>query len=87
MNSIGHLIAKTFKSGQKIKLIYSNGKFRCEEVPVQTEQHKKGDLVLVRFVKAVKGFGVTVQLDEKTFGVIELCELTDDITSNVAIEA
>ena len=42
--------------------------------------------MVVRFVKAVKGFGVTVQLNEKTFGMIELCELTDDITSNVAIE-
>ena len=43
--------------------------------------------MLVRFVKAVRGFGVTVQLDEKTFGVVELCELTDDITPNVAMEA
>ena len=41
----------------------------------------------MRFVKAVKGFGVTVQLDEKTFGVVELCELTDDITPNVAIDS
>ena len=41
----------------------------------------------MRFVKAVRGYGVTVQLDTKTFGVIELCELTDDITQNVALEA
>ena len=44
-------------------------------------------MVVVRFVKAVKGFGITVQLNEKSFGVIELCEITDDITSNVAIES
>ena len=41
----------------------------------------------MRFVKANKGYGVTVQLDQKTFGSIELCELTDDITGNVALEA
>ena len=26
-------------------------------------------------------------MDQKNFGTIELCELTDDITSNVALEA
>ena len=44
-------------------------------------------MVVVRFVKVVQGFGVTVQLDSKTFGVIELSELTDDITQNVSLEA
>ena len=41
----------------------------------------------MRYVKEVKGYGVTVQLDSKTFGVIELSELTDDITQNVSLEA
>ena len=40
-------------------------------------------MVIVRFVKAINGFGVTVQLDDKTFGTIEVCEITDDITTNV----
>lgn len=34
-------------------------------------------------MKALQGFGVTVQLDEKTFGMIELCELTDEVVANV----
>ena len=42
---------------------------------------------MVRFVKLIKGYGITVQLDQKTFGVIELCELTDDITQNVVLKA
>lgn len=41
-------------------------------------------MVVVRFVKATGSFGVTVQLNEKTYGAIELCELTDDVVGNVA---
>lgn len=63
-----------------------NGKFRCKDAAESKSKYQKGDLVVARFVKSVQGFGVTVQLDDKTFGMIELCELTDDITSNVALE-
>lgn len=38
----------------------------------------------MRYIKSVQGFGVTVQLDEKTFGMIELCELNDEVAANVA---
>lgn len=44
---------------------------------------QKGDKVLVRFVKAVNGKGITVQLDDKTFGFIEICEITDDVVGTV----
>jgi len=30
-------------------------------------------------VKAVNGKGITVQINENTFGFIEICEITDDI--------
>ena len=43
----------------------------------------KGDLFVVRLVKGVHGKGVTIQLDAKTFGFIELCEITDDLVGNV----
>ena len=39
--------------------------------------------MLVRFVKAVNGKGITVQLDDKTFGFIEICEITDDVVGTV----
>ena len=84
-SSIGGYITKSFKVGQRIKLTYSNGKFSTGGSG--TAQKAKGDLVFVRFVKAIKGYGITVQLDQRTFGAIELCELTDDVTSNVAVQA
>ena len=83
--SIGSYITENFKEGQKVKLVYNNGKFVCPGISKQ--EFAKGDLAVVRFVKAIKGFGVTVQLNQKTFGSIELCELSDDITANVAAEA
>ena len=71
-------------------LIYSNGKFLSKNVAEQTSivnskrrQYARGDVVMVRFVKAVSGFGVTVQMDEKSFGTIQVCELNDEISSNV----
>ena len=67
-----------------------NGKFvykATDSASFAKKSYEKGDLAVVRFVKVVKGYGVTVQLDSKTFGVIELSELTDDITQNVSLEA
>lgn len=46
-----------------------------------------GSLVVCRFVKSVPGIGVTVQLNDKTFGMIELCELTDEVAANVTQSA
>lgn len=74
--------------GQRISLVHNNGKLRVHQEGVESKvSFEKGDLAVVRFVKAIKGYGVTVQLNEKTFGVIELCEMTDDITANVCMEA
>ena len=84
--SIADFITKNFKMGQRISLTYLNGRFICQDEASQAgtatgkKSYERGDLVVVRFVKVVQGFGVTVQLDSKTFGVIELSELTDDIT-------
>ena len=36
-----------------------------------------------RYVRVVKGKGVTVQLDESTYGFIEMCEITDQLAGNV----
>ena len=86
--SIADFITKRFKMGQRISLTYLNGKFICQDESASQaggatpgkKSYERGDLVVVRFVKVVQGYGVTVQLDSKTFGVIELSELTDDIT-------
>ena len=45
--------------------------------------YKKGELIAARFVKIVKGRGVTVQIGVDQFAFIEICEITDDITGNV----
>jgi predicted RNA-binding protein with RPS1 domain len=39
--------------------------------------------VIARFVKHVRGRGVTVQFGDQEFGFIEMCEITDQITGNV----
>ena len=44
---------------------------------------QKGDLVIARFVKHVRGRGVTVQVGKDLFGFIEICEITDEISGNV----
>ena len=90
--NIGDFINSRFKTGQRIALTYMNNKFiytGAESTVASGEKksYEKGDLVVARFVKVNKGYGVTVQLDAKTFGVIELCELSDDITQNVSLEA
>lgn len=36
-----------------------------------------------RYVKHVKGRGVTVQIFDGVFGFIESCEITDEISGNV----
>ena len=60
------------------KFVYKNEDSDSPDTAKKT--FERGDLAVVRFVKVVPGYGVTVQLDSKTFGVIELSELTDDIT-------
>lgn len=60
--SIGAYIASHFKVGQRISLTYSQGKFLQSKASTK-KTYEKGDLAVVRFVKAVKGYGVTVQLD------------------------
>lgn len=45
--------------------------------------NKRGDLVTARYVKHIKGRGVTVQIADNIFGFIEACEITDEISGNV----
>lgn len=44
---------------------------------------EKGDLVVVRFVKVIKGRGITVQVEDGVFGFIEIAEITDEVIGNV----
>ena len=53
-------ICKKYSKGKRVKLIYQDGKFRLGE---RRNAFQKGDLAVVRFVKANAGFGITVQLD------------------------
>lgn len=49
----------------------------------KSKTKKRGDLVTARYVKHIKGRGVTVQIHEGVFGFIEACEITDEISGNV----
>lgn len=39
--------------------------------------------MLVRYVKTVPGKGIAVQVSEKIFGFIDICEITDEILGDV----
>lgn len=49
----------------------------------EEKKSKKGDLFVVRLVKAINGKGITVQLTPTLYGFIELCEITDDLVGSV----
>lgn len=76
------ILSKKFKVGQSIEAKYlGNGLFSLIED--DKKKFQKGDLVTVRYVKNMGGRGITVQLDTNQFGFIEVCEITDEISSNV----
>lgn len=63
--NIGDFINSRFKTGQRISLTYLNGKFVYSGADSATatgakKSYEKGDLVVARFVKVNKGYGVTV---------------------------
>lgn len=74
-----------FKVGASVKVYYTkDGEFSlAKDTAERSGKLAKGDLFVVRLVKGVHGKGVTVQLDAKTFGFIEICEITDDLVGNV----
>jgi translation initiation factor 2 alpha subunit (eIF-2alpha) len=63
----------------------SNGQFSMLEKCVKKDKatYKKGELVIARFVKVVKGRGVTVQVGDNIYAFVEISEITDEITGNV----
>lgn len=75
-------VLSQFKPGTKLDLTYKNGQF-CLPGTASERSFKKGDLCVARYVKVQPGYGVTVQLNSSTFGVIEICELSDDIAGNL----
>jgi len=81
-------MSKKYKVGQTIPASYlGRGQFslltNSAEQPDKSKQRKRGDLVTARYVKHIKGRGVTVQISDGLFGFIEACEITDDISGNV----
>lgn len=75
-------ILSQYKIGSAIDVVYKQGQFLLQK-SAEERAPKKGDLCVARYVKVSPGYGVTVQINSNTFGVIELCELTDDIVGNV----
>ena len=73
-------ILADYKVGSMITVYHNAGKFTTTPTP---KQFAKGDLLPVRFVKSNPGYGISVQLSEQTFGAIEVCELSDDITHSL----
>jgi len=81
-------MSKKYSVGQSISVTYiGGGQFSLLEkqtdVKDKSSEYKKGDLVTARFVKHIKGRGVTVQIADGLFGFIEMCEITDEISGNV----
>lgn len=62
-----------------------NGQFSlCDKAKGEKKINAvKGGLFTVRFVKFVNGKGVTVQYSQDQFGFVPICEITDDLNSNV----
>lgn len=85
MKNDGAASLMKFKEGAQVKVFYSKGDFSLIETDKKDKNKKlqKGDLSIVRFVKAVQGKGITVQLSQQTFGFIPICEVTDDIVGRV----
>lgn len=85
------LLSKKFKVGQRVEVTHiGNNEFsllsKTEEAAKKTKKsskYQKGDLVIARYVKHVRGRGVTVQVGDGQFGFIEMCEITDEISGNV----
>ena len=75
-------ILSQFKIGGQIDVVYKSGQFYSQKSAAERIP-KKGDLCVARYVKVSPGYGVTVQLNSTTFGVIEICELSDDIAGNL----
>lgn len=40
-------------------------------------------MCVARYVKIQPGFGITVQMNKYAFGMIELCELSDEIQGQI----
>ena len=57
-SSIGQVLAKKYRIGQKVLMVYRGGRF----VPKtsSTTVYEVGNLAVVRFVKSLPGLGVTV---------------------------
>ena len=79
------LLAQKLQGGSQVAVTYlGDGNFSLlPQRKVVPLQFSKGDLVTARFVKVVRGRGVTVQIDTNVFGFIEQCEITDQLAGNV----
>jgi hypothetical protein len=67
--SMQDLLSKKYKVGTTINVVYRPGGVFVEAAVQQTrknasqKKYKRGDLCVVRFVKSVKSYGITVQMD------------------------
>lgn len=71
--SVGQQVEVTYLEKNQFSLLKNTGK----------QNRKRGDLVTVRYVNSVKGKGMTVQIDSKTYGFLEMSEVTDQFVGNV----
>jgi len=81
-------ILDRFKPGKVIEVSYNDGRFSVNgssDLNTKSKNFSKGDLVIVRFVKTVRGRGLSVQLSAHKFAMIELCEITDEVTANMQL--
>lgn len=67
-----------------LTVYHRGGEFSTQLHSSSMKQLKKGDLCVARYVKIQPGYGITVQMNRHTFGMIELCELSDEIQGCIA---
>lgn len=63
---------------------HRQGQFSTQLHDASMKQLKRGDLCIARYIKIQPGYGVTVQMNRTQFGIIEMCELSDEIQGCVA---
>ena len=77
-------ILSQYKEGNMLTVYFRQGNFSLHLNDPSQKQLKRGDLCVARYVKIQPGYGITVQMNRHSFGMIELSELTDEIQGSIA---
>lgn len=76
-------ILQKYKEGHLLTVYHKQGLFSTLLHDPSQKQLKRGDLCVARYVKVQPGYGITVQMSRHQFGMIELCELSDELQGSI----